>query len=217
MPETDGGRTFPEAKPSAPLEALETSPSMASAPPQQKSPIETDFEDRPKATSVAPLTTDGGACKDLERQLAQSITKHGENHISVAKTLLALGVERRREGKIDAAIAHLERGIGVLETIVVDPGDARIVIKMLTELATCCTTHGRLDDSTALLNRAVEVAVGSGDDAEAGRLREELKSVDVERKQAAAKARAAGGRGRGSPNRPGSSGGGPLPPKKLFP
>lgn len=210
----DALEVLPEAKQIPPLEALEAP--LGSPPPVGHPPSSTvDLPERPRSTVVAPLVDNGSKCKDLERQLANDVKTHGEEHITVAKTLLALGVARREENKIDAAIMHLERALGILESVILDPRDGRIVIMTLSELASCCTTQGRLDDSTALLSRAVEVAQGNGYEGEVVRLKEELKNLDVERRQATARCRAAGGTKKTSPilkppsNRP--------TPKQLFP
>lgn len=127
-----------------------------------------------------------GACKVLERQLAENVASDGEGSVVVAKTLIALAKARRAQGKIDAAVAHLERSLGILESIVLDREDAGVVLATLSELAGCCGQLGRLDDATALLKRALEVATGIGS-RKVVELRAELKTIEKQRRSAGAR------------------------------
>lgn len=170
--------------------ALQTSasePATSSAPatPTKDEAATKDLGRPPKygTPKAAPLDAlnGPGSCKVLERQLAENVASGGESTVVVAKTLIALAKARRAQGKIDAAIAHLERSLGILESLVLDPTDAGVVLATLSELAGCCAQLGRLDDATALLKRALEVAQGTNS-RKAAEIRAELKNIDKTRR-----------------------------------
>lgn len=225
----------PEAKtPSKPATPKKVvfSPDLA-AKAQPKSPEPRAAKSPVKATSVAPLESPGGGgglCKKLERELAEKVATFGERSVDVPITLISLAKARRSQGKISAAVAHLERSMAILESITLDISEADVVLNTLTELSVCCTMQSQWDDSTALLKRALEVATGMQDRQAAAEIRGELKKItNLRRQSQMANRRASNGGSRGSMRSPqgqivranrtsgrSPGGGGGAPRKQLF-